>query len=149
MTDLDFTPNSLSSLILPDTKETLLAVGGQEAELHLSLYSPASSPYMGGEEGAQREPARYFGRQRWKFQVQLDGASINNSVLLTSLSLNGSHESSAEPRVVVSNHDRTDKFFDVAVRSGRNGDNTLKRLAIAGMLKLDVPVNHCKRIQNL
>lgn len=86
----------------------------------------------------------HFGRQRWKSEVSLDGASINNSVLLTSLSLTGSNESSVEPRVVISNNDRTVKFFDVAVRSGRSSDNSLKRLSHAGHLRLDVPVNHCE-----
>ncbi|KAJ3520060.1 hypothetical protein NM688_g9214 [Phlebia brevispora] len=141
VTDLGFIPNSLSTLILPDTKETLLAAGGQEAELHLSLYSPASSPHLGSPDVTTRGPATYFGRQRWKSEVALDGASINNSVLLTSLSLTGSNESSAEPRVVISNNDRSVKFFDVAVRSARN-DSTLKRLSPAGQLRLDVPVNH-------
>ena len=97
-----------------------------------------------------REDAHYFGRQRWKSEGLLDGASINNSVLLTSLSLTGSNESSAEPRVVVSNNDRTVKFFDVAVRTtARNTDTTLKRLSPSGLLRLDVPVNHCECFQDV
>lgn len=120
--------------------DTLLAAGGQEAELHLSLYAPMPL-YSTGSGHTAREPAQRYGRQRWKSEVTLDGASINNSVLLTSLSLTGSNESSAEPRVVISNNDKTVKFFDVATRGGKHGD---KRLSHAGHLRLDVPVNHCE-----
>lgn len=144
VTELGFVPNSLSTLNLQDTNETLLAAGGQDAELHLSLYAPPSHSYHGDDDGSSRDAALHFGRQRWKSEVSLDGASINNSVLLTSLSLTGSNESSVEPRVVISNNDRTVKFFDVAVRSGRSSDNSLKRLSHAGHLRLDVPVNHCE-----
>lgn len=84
-----------------------------------------------------------FGRLRWKSEVALEGASINNSVLLTSLSLTGSNESSVEPRVVISNNDRTVKFFDVAVRA-TNRYGADKRFTLAGQLQLDVPVNHCE-----
>ena len=125
-----------------------MAAGGQEAELHLSLYAPASSPYPSGDDSV-RENARYFGKQRWKSESLLDGASVNNSVLLTSLSLTGSNESSAEPRVVVSNNDRTVKFFDVAVRTARNTDSSLKRLSPSGQLRLDVPVNHCEYLPRI
>ncbi|EKM58586.1 uncharacterized protein PHACADRAFT_253043 [Phanerochaete carnosa HHB-10118-sp] len=135
--DLSFQPNSLSSLVL-DNGDTLLAVGGQEAELHLSLYGSPPS-YSSGGSLAAREPAHRFGRQRWKTEVTLEGASINNSVLLTSLSLTGSNESSAEPRIVVSNNDRTVKFFDIATRSVKHND---QRLSHAGHLRLDVAVNH-------
>ena len=80
-------------------------------------------------------------------EVALEGASINNSVLLTSLSLTGSNESSAEPRVVISNNDRSVKFFDVAVRTtSRHGAE--KRLTLAGQLQLDVPVNHCEFVRS-
>lgn len=121
-----------------ESGETLLAAGGQEAELHLSLYgSPSSYPTP---SYSSREATHRFGRQRWKTEPILEGASINNSVLLTSLSLTGSNESSAEPRLVISNNDKTVKFFDVATRSvGRHGE----RLSLAGQLRLDVPVNHC------
>jgi WD40 repeat protein len=69
--------------------------------------------------------------------------SINNSVLLTSLSLTRSNESSAEPRIVVSNNDCTVKFFDVNVRGAKGVDGPPKRISEAGTLRLDVPVNHC------
>jgi hypothetical protein len=69
--------------------------------------------------------------------------SINNSVLLTSLSLTRSNESSAEPRVAVSNNDCTVKFFDVNVRGAKGVDGPPKRISEAGTLRLDVPVNHC------
>lgn len=118
----------------------MLAVGGQEAELHLSLYGAPLS-YSSGNSLAAREPAQRFGRQRWKTEVKLEGASINNSVFLTSLSLTGSNESSAEPRIVISNNDRTVKFFDIATRSAKHSD---QRLSLAGHLRLDVAVNHCE-----
>ncbi|KAI0783923.1 hypothetical protein BC629DRAFT_532629 [Irpex lacteus] len=138
--DLPFVPNSLSTLVNPDTGETLLAAGGQEAELHLSLHAPQTARLGGGHDDTQ---SHYFGRQRWKSEVVLDGASINNSVLLTSLSLTGSNESSVEPRVVISNNDKTVKFFDVAIRSAKYaGEGGAKRLSPAGQLVLDVPVNH-------
>lgn len=140
ITDLLFVPNSLSALTLPNSGETLLAAGGQEAELHLSLYGQGPS-FGHTSTYSSREPTHRFGRQRWKTDVSLEGASINNSVLLTSLSLTGSNESSAEPRVVISNNDRTVKFFDVAIRGGKNADQRLSR---AGQLTLDVPVNHCE-----
>lgn len=124
----------------------MLAAGGQEAELHLSMYGSPSS-YSAAGSHAARESAHRFGRQRWKTEPTLEGASINNSVLLTSLSLTGSNESSAEPRLVISNNDKTVKFFDVATRStGRHGG---ERLSHAGHLRLDVPVNHCKLVDML
>lgn len=137
-------PNSLSSLVL-DNGETLLAAGGQEAELHLSMYGPPPSYFTGGSHSA-RESVQRFGRQKWKTEPTLEGASINNSVLLTSLSLTASNESSTEPRLVISNNDKTVKFFDVATRSiGKHGE----RLSDAGHLCLDVPVNHCESIRLL
>jgi hypothetical protein len=68
---------------------------------------------------------------------------INNSVLLTSLSLTRSNESSAEPRVAVSNNDCTVKFFDVNVQDAKGVDGPPKRISKAGTLRLDVPMNHC------
>ncbi|KAI0697614.1 hypothetical protein BC835DRAFT_1270119 [Cytidiella melzeri] len=138
--DLPFVPNSLSALVHPETGETLLAAGGQDAELHLSLHGPPTSRLGGTVDESQ---SRYFGRQRWKSEVALEGSSINNSVLLTSLSLTGSNESSAEPRVVISNNDKTVKFFDVAVRTTKHAsEGGAKRFSLAGQLQLDVPVNH-------
>lgn len=145
--DLPFIPNSLSTLVNPGTGETLLAAGGQEAELHLSLHAPPTSKYGGGSDDTQ---SNYFGRQRWKYETMLENASINNSVLLTSLSLTGSNESSVEPKVVISNNDKTVKFFDVAVRSSKYAaERGTKRLSPAGQLALDVPVNHCERLKAL
>ncbi|KAI0091065.1 hypothetical protein BDY19DRAFT_991647 [Irpex rosettiformis] len=138
--DLPFIPNSLSTLVNPDSGETLLAAGGQEAELHLSLHGYPTSRLEGGGDSTQ---SPYFGRQRWKSEVALENASINNSVLLTSLSLTGSNESSVEPKVIISNNDKTVKFFDVAIRSGKYAsERGAKRLSPAGQLVLDVPVNH-------
>ncbi|KAL6298531.1 hypothetical protein BKA93DRAFT_810665 [Sparassis latifolia] len=139
LADLEFIPNSLSALTLPDSGDTLLAAGGQEAELHLSYYSSSSSSQTSdGRPGR----ARGFGRKQWESKYIMDEASINNSVLLTSLSLTGSHESSAEPRVVVSNNDRTVKFFDVAVRVSDDDEEEVPRLSDVGQLHLEVPINH-------
>ncbi|KAF7789615.1 hypothetical protein EIP86_000561 [Pleurotus ostreatoroseus] len=76
VTELSFVPNSLSTFNLPDSNETLLAAGGQEAELHLSLYAPPSQPYFGGDDGSLRDTTTHFGRQRWRSEVPLD-ASIS------------------------------------------------------------------------
>ncbi|KAI0789926.1 hypothetical protein C8Q75DRAFT_793057 [Abortiporus biennis] len=150
--DLSFIANSLSSLVLPNTGETLLAAGGQDAELHLSLYNPPpstnsyTSHYPEHEQSvAYRDTPQNFGRQRWRSEILLEQASINNSVHLTSLNLSKSHESSVEPRVVVSNNDRTVKFFDVSLRA-KTSDPALPRLTLAGQLRLDVPVNHCSAL---
>lgn len=74
----------------------------------------------------------------------MDHRSINNSVLLTSTGLARSHQSSVEPRLFVSNNDRSVKVYDVAVRSGKGEGRP--RLVDAGQLKLDVPINHCAHI---
>ncbi|KAK7682499.1 hypothetical protein QCA50_014299 [Cerrena zonata] len=140
ISDLTFLPNSLSSLVLP-SGDTLLAAGGQEAELHLSLFSPPSTSYSSQDE---RQSSRHLGRRRWKMETTLPHASINNSVHLTNLNLCGSNESSVEPRLMVSNNDRTVKFFDISLYGKNhyhmNGMPT--RLPSAGELHLDVPVNH-------
>jgi len=138
LAELGFIPNSLSALNLPDSDDTLLAAGGQEAELHLSLFSSTSQACRG--DPSYRPRNRCFGRKQWESTYGIEPGSINNSVLLTSLSLTGSHQSSVEPRVIVSNNDRTVKFFDVAVR--RSKGDSLPRLSDAGQLRLDVPVNH-------
>ncbi|OBZ66135.1 Uncharacterized protein C4G3.03 [Grifola frondosa] len=122
---------------MPDTNDTLLAAGGQEAELHLSYYSSMSPP-TDAVERSSRGSVRGFGRKLWESKHVLDHGSINNSVMLT---LAGSHESSAEPRIIVSNNDRTVKFFDIAVRNGHR-DPHGRMLVEAGQLQLDVPVNH-------
>ena len=63
--------------------------------------------------------------------------------MLTSMNLSRSHESSVEPRVVVSNNAKTVKFFDIALRTGMYADDYESRLLDIGQLRLDVPVNHC------
>lgn len=139
LAELGFIPNSLSSLTLPDSGDTLLAAGGQEAELYLSLFSPSSQTC--GQDGAAPRPRQGFGSKLWESKYTIKHGSINNSVLLTSLSLTGAHQSSAEPRVIVSNNDKTVKFFDIAVRREWE-DRAASRLVDAGQLRLDVPVNH-------
>ncbi|KAJ6512683.1 hypothetical protein C8R45DRAFT_1067884 [Mycena sanguinolenta] len=114
--DLAFLPNTLASLQVPDTDHTLLAAGGQDAEIHLSLLGPES-------------------KSLWQFNTHLEG-SINNSILLTSLSLTDSNESSVEPRMAVSNNDRVVMFFDVPVRSC---PSTITQV---GAVRFNVPVNH-------
>ncbi|KAJ6561868.1 hypothetical protein B0H19DRAFT_89131 [Mycena capillaripes] len=114
--DLSFVPNTLTSLPVPGTDHTLLAAGGQDAEIHLSLLNPES-------------------KSVWQHYTNLEG-SINNSILLTSLSLTDSNESSAEPRMAVSNNDRVVMFFDVPVRSRPS------KITSVGAVRFNVPVNH-------
>jgi hypothetical protein len=109
--NLPFTPNTLSALRLPDSTTTLFAAGGQDAELHLSLHSSSSSSPTSSSPLHHRSS-----RPHWQHQIQLQG-SINNSVMLTSLSLTKANVSSAEPRVAVSNNDCTVKFFEANIRS--------------------------------
>ncbi|KAF8650056.1 hypothetical protein AX16_005446 [Volvariella volvacea WC 439] len=124
LVELSFTPNTLTSLPIEGTNQTLLAAGGQDAEIHLSLHAPSSS-----------RPG--LSNLLWQWETRLK-ASINNSVLLTSLSLNRSYESSIEPRIAISNNDCTVKFFDIPMRT----PNSKRILSEAGALKLEVPVNH-------
>ncbi|KAI0260442.1 hypothetical protein BC834DRAFT_973451 [Gloeopeniophorella convolvens] len=135
---LNYIPNTIASLNIPDSDERLLAAGGQDAELHLSIHSrrPAAPVFEPEEPDAARAS-----RRLWQYDGVLSG-SINNSVLLTSLSLTRSNESSAEPRVAVSNNDCTVKFYDVNVRGAKGVDGPPKRISDAGTLRLDVPVNH-------
>lgn len=121
---------------VPGTDTTLLAAGGQETEIHLSLHGPPSPP----EEPQSRRSNRKGTTQLWRFEGALVGASILNSVLLTSMNLTRSNESSIEPRVVISNNDETVKFYDVPVR-GNTRPSSIKE---AGVLQLGTPVNHCE-----
>lgn len=118
----------------------LVAAGGQEAEIHLSLHGPPSpsSPSSSSDEDSHTRSHRCNSNALWQFEAPLPG-SINNSVLLTSMNLTRSNESGIEPRVGISNNDLTVKFYDVPVR-GETPPNEIKQ---AGMLRLDVPVNHC------
>ena len=137
LVELSFTPNTISALILPETNDTLLAAGGQEAELHLSYYQSTD------QSTATRRPSRRFGRRLWESKYILEHGSINNSVMLTSMNFARSHQSAVEPRIVVSNNDRTVKFFDIAVRGSKTVDDYEPRLLDIGQLRLDVPVNNC------
>jgi hypothetical protein len=134
--NLPFTPNTLSALRLSDSTNTLIAAGGQDAELHLSLHSSSPSSSTSSSPSHHRSS-----RPHWQYQTQLQG-SINNSVMLTSLSLAKANVSSAEPRVAVSNNDCSVKFFEVNIRSSDPSPST-SRLKDLGLLRIDVPVNHC------
>jgi hypothetical protein len=112
--DLSFIPNTLSSLnlVLPDS-HTLLAAGGQDAEIHLSLHSPSQN------------------RALWHFSRGFSG-SRNNSVVL-SRACDGSHE----PRLIVSNNDGTVRIYEVPL----HGEP--QNLRCCGSIRLQEPVNHC------
>ncbi|KAI6107956.1 hypothetical protein F5141DRAFT_1119696 [Pisolithus sp. B1] len=131
--DLPFIPNTLTSLPVPGTDKTLLAVGGQEAEIHLSLHNRSSRSERRNNH-LSRPRCNY---DIWNFFMRLSG-SINNSVLLSSLSLTRSNESSVEPRLAVSNNDWKVKFYDVPICE----DSAPKEIRQCGMLRLEEPVNH-------
>ena len=132
--DLSFNPNTLASIQVPGSDMTLLAAGGQEAEIHLSLHPPSSR----SERRGNPSPRQRSNNAIWQHYKKLPG-SINNSVLLSSLSLTRSVESTVEPRLVVSNNDCTVRFYDIAVR----GESSAKDLRQSGNLKLEEPINHC------
>ena len=140
--NLPFTPNTLSALCLPDSTTTLVAAGGQDAELHLSLHSSFSP-----SSGALSSHHHRSSRPHWQYQTQLQG-SINNSVMLTSLSLTKANVSSVEPRVAVSNNDCSVKFFEVNIRSS-DASPAVSRLKDLGVLRIDVPVNHCEPLPEI
>ncbi|KAF9223642.1 hypothetical protein BS17DRAFT_780992 [Gyrodon lividus] len=131
--DLSFNPNTLASLQLPGTDKTLLAAGGQEAEIHLSLHQPSSRSQRREDPSSRLRCSNTI----WQYYRKLQG-SINNSVLLSSLSLTRSAESSVEPRLVVSNNDCTVRLYDIAVR----GESLPRDLRQSGNLKLEEPINH-------
>ncbi|KAF8910528.1 hypothetical protein CPB84DRAFT_1821370 [Gymnopilus junonius] len=133
---LTFTPNSLTYLPV-GVDDTLIAAGGQEKEIHLSLYTPHSSSASGSASVSSRSSRSRRTRQVWEYEDKLQG-SINNSVLLTSLSLTKSNQSSVEPRVGVSNNDGTVRLYDVPMRV----HNTKRKLKSVGEVRLDVAINH-------
>ena len=114
---------------------TLLAAGGQEAEIHLSLHEPSTRSQRRGDPSSWPRCNDAI----WQYYRKLLPGSINNSVLLSSLSLTRSGESSVEPRLVVSNNDCSVRFYDVAIR----GESSPKDLRQSGNLKLEEPINHC------
>ncbi|KAF9473910.1 hypothetical protein BDN70DRAFT_915510 [Pholiota conissans] len=123
LSNLSFTPNSLTSLQLGN--DTLIAAGGQETEIHLSYHTPSSTSTSSRT------------RVAWEFEDSLTG-SINNSVLLTSLSLTRSNESSVDPRVGISNNDGSVRLYDIPLRVS----SPKRKLRQVGQVKLDVPINH-------
>ncbi|KAG6827267.1 hypothetical protein H0H92_012531 [Tricholoma furcatifolium] len=120
---LPFQPNTLASLPVSGTDDTLLAAGGQEAEIHLSYHSPLRA--------CPRQNSAL-----WHAEFSLPG-SINNSVLLTSMSLTRSNESSVEPRLGISNNDCTVRFYNVPLRG-----QSKRLIDEVGCLNLNVPINH-------
>ncbi|KAF8150105.1 hypothetical protein B0H34DRAFT_777129, partial [Crassisporium funariophilum] len=141
LSHLSFASNSLTSLQV-NANDTLIAAGGQESEIHLSLHTPSSSSSRSHSasrspsHGSSHSPAPST-RRLWDFEDHLTG-SINNSVLLTSLSLTRANESSVEPRVGISNNDGSVKLYDVPMRV----QNSRRKLAEVGVVRLDVPINH-------
>ena len=116
---------------------------------HLQYIQPAafgSGGLLGDESTGDIDDLsgeKESGLRLWESKYILENGSINNSVMLTSMSFSRSHQSAVEPRIVVSNNDRTVKFFDVAIRNGKPADDYEPRLLDIGQLHLDVPVNHC------
>lgn len=131
---LGFTPNCLTSLQL-GADDYLIAAGGQEKEIHLSYHAPSSSKSRPNSTSETQRKTRVV----WEFEDHLTG-SINNSVLLTSLNLTRSNESSVEPRVGISNNDGTIRLYDVPLRV----QNSRRKLKEVGVVELDVPINHCE-----
>jgi len=74
----------------------------------------------------------------WNIDTRMEG-TINNSVLLTSMSLATSHESSVEPRIGISNNDCTFRLYDIPMRV----HNNRRRVIPVGEVRFDVPINHC------
>ncbi|KAF8630707.1 hypothetical protein AX15_002760 [Amanita polypyramis BW_CC] len=149
ITEPKFHPNTLAALPIPDTNDILYAAGGQEADLHFSYHTiyNSSSPSNNSSSPSLPTPRRKRFRPAstskliWQFSDRLKDCSINNSVVLTnSLGLSYSSESAIEPRVIVSNNDNTVKFFDVPLRT--TGSKNVRNLKEAGLLRLNVPVNH-------
>ena len=131
--DLSFVPNTLAALPLPESEATLIAAGGLEADVHLSLHGPRP-PQQDGEpsNGAL-----------WRFETRLLG-SINNSVIFPCMNVGPSPGSGFEPRIAFSNNDCTVKFYDIPLR----GELPPKVLKESGILRLDVAVNHCMSLIN-
>ena len=101
----------------------------------MSYHAPSSSKSRSSSTSETQRKTRVL----WEFEEHLTG-SINNSVLLTSLNLTRSNESSVEPRVGISNNDGTVRLYDVPLRV----QNSRRRLKEVGTVELDVPINHCE-----
>ncbi|KAF6755426.1 hypothetical protein DFP72DRAFT_990115 [Ephemerocybe angulata] len=132
--ELSFTPSSLTALALgPNDEDTLYAAGGSwNADLHLSYHRPNTTEGDGNT-------------MLWQRDAKLHG-TLNNSVLLTK-----GNTSAVEPRVGVTNNDRTFRMYDCAVRT--NGVRPLENydvddqrvrpvLQCVGGLALDTCVNY-------
>ncbi|KDQ53240.1 hypothetical protein JAAARDRAFT_197711 [Jaapia argillacea MUCL 33604] len=113
-------PPILTPLPIPNSNNILLAAGDQDRELHLSLLAPRNLPAREYDDDDPPPPPST--RPIWSEEPTLP-RTINNSVMLISLSLTQSNESRVEPRVAVS----------------AGGGQKLDKV---GCLTLDVPVNH-------
>ncbi|KAF9037704.1 hypothetical protein BJ165DRAFT_1375364, partial [Panaeolus papilionaceus] len=133
---LSFTPNSLTYLPV-NNNDTLIAAGGQDAEIHLSLHTPSSATASSHPASSSPSSQKGSTRKVWDFEDRPPG-SINNSVFLSSLSLTRSNQSSLEPRVGISNNDATVRLYDVPMRVRNSG----RKLLEVGKVGFDVPINH-------
>ncbi|TFK17511.1 hypothetical protein FA15DRAFT_604940 [Coprinopsis marcescibilis] len=122
LSPLLFTPSSLTAIALDN--DTLVAAGGSlttETDLHLSYHR------SDGEEPV------------WEYSCSLTG-TLNNSLLLTR-----SNSSGAEPRLGVTNNDRSFRLYDCAIRRQpiryALGARSDEQLECVGCLRLDTAVN--------
>jgi hypothetical protein len=58
---LNYIPNTIASLQIPDTDERLLAAGGQDSELHLSIHSRRTSSPRNSSNTASPAPREGYG----------------------------------------------------------------------------------------
>ncbi|KAF9540885.1 hypothetical protein CPC08DRAFT_770720 [Agrocybe pediades] len=141
----------------------------------MSYYAAAASSYIpipipippsSSLQQQRHTHTRRKSTKLWEFEDQLTTGSINNSVLLTTMtrttgmSLTRSNESSVEPRVGISNNDGSVKLYDVPMRVGGfgghgsggedededgragNGLSTRRALRKVGEVQLGEPINH-------
>ena len=134
LSHLHFTPNSLTHLPV-GINDTLIAASGQDSEIHLSLHT---SSYTQSNQT----------RQVWEYENRLSG-SINNSVLLTSLSLTETNESGVEPRVGVSNNDGFVKLYDIPMSSQQRKEHfCVTKILFTTVFQVERTMDH-KRIFSL
>ncbi|EEB94662.1 hypothetical protein MPER_06488, partial [Moniliophthora perniciosa FA553] len=127
----------LRDLIICPRERGVVNYVNQHSIVEQNLNSVSSNPYTLVELNFTQTRFHLFNtriKPVWATEERLP-ASINNSVLLTSMNLVRSNESSVEPKVVISNNDCTVKFYDVPIRARPD-------IREAGSLRLSVPINH-------